>query len=57
VLRTGEVAVFDLRYATVIDIQTPFETSSISTSRRALWIAWADERDAPRVVECNVQRV
>lgn len=54
VLRTGEVAVFDLRYATVLDIQTPFDFVYLYFPQSAL-DRLADERDAPRIVECNVQ--
>jgi AraC family transcriptional regulator len=54
VLRNGEVAVFDLRYATVIDVQTPFDFVYLYIPHSAL-DRLADEYDAPRIVECNMQ--
>jgi AraC family transcriptional regulator len=54
VLRNGEVGVFDLRYETVIDVQSPFDFIYLYIPQCAL-DRLADEYDAPRVVECNMQ--
>jgi AraC family transcriptional regulator len=54
VLRNGEVAVFDLHYETVIDVQSPFDFVYLYFPQSAL-DRLADEHDAPRVVECNMR--
>jgi AraC family transcriptional regulator len=54
VLRNGEVGVLDLRNETVIDVHSPFDFVYLYFSQSAL-DRLADEHDAPRVVECNIQ--
>jgi AraC family transcriptional regulator len=54
VLLNGEVAVFDLHYETVIDVQSPFDFVYLYFPQSAL-DRLADEHDVPRVVECNMQ--
>jgi len=54
VLRAGEVGIFDLRYETVIDVQSPFDFVYLYFPQSAL-DRLADEYDVPRIVECTVQ--
>jgi AraC family transcriptional regulator len=54
VLRAGEVGMFDLRYETVIDVQSPFDFVYLYFPQSAL-DRLADEYDAPRMVECTMQ--
>jgi len=54
VLRNGEVSVFDLRYETVIDVQSPFDFVYLYFPRSAL-DRLADDYDAPRIVDCSMQ--
>ena len=54
VLRAGEIGIFDLRYETVIDVQSPFDFVYLYFPQSAL-DRLADEYDAPRIVECSLQ--